>query len=777
MQTLDYSAEASTGMPSDLCDRCEKLPLSTLLYGPYRSDARHWQHVLGTLQEVCSNFRCSLCNLVTQIIETYYGRQYLKGIVDQCATVNVIFYRTPLDLKHESFGARNETLVPCCLEIGFRSPQNPDVNVHRKDRVSYDEFDRSGVLSAIFSLSAPTGDTKVSIGREVDANNIDWGHVRSWITTCRQDGHFDQTTDPSAPIEQTRSTQPQLRVIDVDAACIVHLPPAAGYAALSYQWGMDQKLKLTVENKERLYIPGYLSSPQGQPSRTIVDAMAATKQLNHRYLWVDALCIVQNSAEDKVLNLSIMDQIYHDADITIVAAAGQNAEHGLPGVSVARTERQMVVNIKGITVSNMLEAAAGAITFSRWNTRGWTYQERLLSPKLLTFTDSQVYYHCDQRCNFHEQFHTESVQPEILDPRAYLDFEDKDIWEMYAIGVAEYSKRSITDPSDRLPAFTGMTSFLERSYGAPFFFGLPVPLFDMGLLWRVAGQCERGESTQPSWSWTGWTGSVMYMAAESMTNMCECTVSQADIYTTPEGTQLCSNRRKEEGFGSAANDHRSWQRSFDTERLRISYRETGTDNAGVEYPRPFTAINASAIAEALESASTTLRILGRTARFRLTDQHSPERQLYNHWKRKCEQGNHTLCHLAILDDQGRWAGTLQVSGELVPRLKDKSHRFLRLSRSTLYRIDEDPSWDDDSHAFRHWTRQNVANLDPCYVDEEPNHDFFDRKEFDARLWWPAINVLLVSGPDKNGVVERLGVGKIHVTAFEAVCEEDEVLLG
>lgn len=778
MQLPDPPAEASTGMSSDLCDRCEKLPLSTLLYGPYRSDSRRWQHVLGTLQEVCSKSRCSLCSLVTQIIETYYGRQYLKEIVDQHdAAVKVYFYRTPLDLNHDSYRATDETLVPCCLEIGFLSAEDSEVNVHRKDRVSYDEFDRSGVLSAIFSLSAPNGDTNASIGREVDVNNIDWGHVRGWITSCRQNGHRSQTNAYSTPAEQTRSTQPQLRVIDVDAACIVPLPPDAEYAALSYQWGMDQKLKLKLENKEHMYTPGYLFSPQGQASRTIVDAMTAAKRLNHRYLWADALCIIQDSSEDKKMNLGIMDQIYRDADITVVAAAGLNAEYGLPGVSVPRAERQTVADIKGITVSNMLEAAAGAIGFSRWNTRGWTYQERLLSRRLLTFTDSQVYYHCDRRCNFHEQFRSGSVQPEILDPRAYLDFEDRDIWEMYAIGVAEYSRRSITDPGDRLPAFTGMTSFLERSYGAPFFFGLPIPLFDMGLLWRAAGRCERGESTHPSWSWSGWSGSVIYMPAESMTNMCECTVSQADVYTTPGGIQLCSDLREEEAAGSAISIHGSWQRNFDADRLRISYRQMGTSSEGVEYPRPFPAFDASAITEALETASPTLRVLGRTAMFRLTDRHSPERQLYTHYKKDCKQGNHLLCHLAILDDRGRWAGTLQVNGNLVPGLGGRSHRFLALSRSTLYRVDEDPSWDADSHTFRHWTRQSVAELEPGYVDEEPNHDFFDRKEFDSRVWWPAINVLLLSELNENGTVERIGIGKIHVTAFEAGCEEDEILLG
>ncbi|KAH8781246.1 hypothetical protein F5883DRAFT_539708 [Diaporthe sp. PMI_573] len=473
-----------------------------------------------------------------------------------------------------------------------------------------------------------------------------------------------------------------------------------------------------------------------------------------------------------------MDRIYRNADITIVAAAGQSAEHGLPGVSVARTERQIKATIKGIPVANMLEAAAGAITFSQWNTRGWTYQERLLSRRLLTFTDSQVYYHCDGRCNFHEQFHSGSVQPETLDPRAYLDFEDRDIWEMYAIGVAEYSRRSITDPGDRLPAFTGMTSFLERSYGAPFFFGLPVSLFDMGLLWRAGGHyCERGDPTQPSWSWSGWTGSVMYMAARSMNNMCECTISKADIYTTPGGILLCSNVQDEETLGSHNDQYCSWRRDFDPERLRISYRQIGTGNEGIVYPRPLPAVNTSAIAEALETAPTTLRILGRTASFRLTEQHSPERHLFDIWNQDCKQGTHVLCHLAILDNQGRRAGTVQVSGNITPSLRDKSHRFLGLSRSTLYRVDEDPSWDAGTHTFRHWTRQSVADLDTCLVDEEPNSDFFDREEFDPRVWWPAVNVLLLSEPDENGVVERVGIGKIHVTAFDAVSESDEILLG
>lgn len=324
---------------------------------------------------------------------------------------------------------------------------------------------------------------------------------------------------------------------------------------------------------------------------------------------------------------------------------------------------------------------------------------------------------------------------------------------MYAIGVAEYSRRSITDPSDRLPALTGMTSFLERSYEASFFFG--GGCLCRSLIWACCGvpPASASAASLRNQAGPGPAGQArsFTMAAESMTNMCECTVSQADVYTAPGGYQLCSNLREEKAPGSAIDNHRSWRRNFDADRLRISYRQVGISTEGVEDPRPFPAVDAGAVAAALETASPTLRILGRTARFRLTDRHPPERQLYTHYKKDCKQGNHLLCHLAVLDGRGRWAGTLQVSGNLVPGLRGRSHKFLALSRSTLYRVDEDPSWDADSRTFR--------------------------EEFDSRVWWPAMNVLLLSEPDRNGVVERIGVGKIHVTAFEAVCEEDEILLG
>jgi len=93
----------------------------------------------------------------------------------------------------------------------------------------------------------------------------------------------------------------------------------------------------------------------------------------------------------------------------------------------------------------------------------------------------------------------------------------------------------------------------------------------------------------------------------------------------------------------------------------------------------------------------------------------------------CKRGIHELCYLAILDDQQQMAGTIIVNGALLPQLVNKKHRFLGLSRSTLYRIDEDPSWDPITHSFQHWHRQKPP-LKVENAKEDLNH-ILDRYRF------------------------------------------------
>jgi hypothetical protein len=152
--------------------------------------------------------------------------------------------------------------------------------------------------------------------------------------------------------------------------------------------------------------------------------------------------------------------------------------------------------------------------------------------------------------------------------------------------------------------------------------------------------------------------------------------------------------------------------------------------------------------------------------FKVTQRHFPEVPIDTDWLNP---------YLVVLDEKGKQAGSLVINNPVVLRLQGRSHKFLALSRSTYLFHGKDPTWDDESARFRHWSRQ-PSNLDECGKNEDSWEIYFDRQHYDARVWWPTMNVMLLSEP-KDGVYERFAVGQIHVTAFEPLAIEEEIILG
>lgn len=63
-------------------------------------------------------------------------------------------------------------------------------------------------------------------------------------------------------------------------------------------------------------------------TRAIRDAMKVAINLGLTYLWVDALCIIQDSNQSNIRKLSVMHQIFENSSLTIVAASVPSADHG-----------------------------------------------------------------------------------------------------------------------------------------------------------------------------------------------------------------------------------------------------------------------------------------------------------------------------------------------------------------------------------------------------------------------------------------------------------------
>lgn len=255
--------------------------------------------------------------------------------------------------------------------------------------------------------------------------------------------------------------------------------------------------------------------------------------------------------------ISQMDQIYSNASATIIAAAGEDAQVGLPGVSRIHRQHQREVDVLGVTLLQMPHGG-GALSSSRWASRGWTYQEGYLSKRRLIFTDSQVLYLCNEM--YSEESFKQPLSPELsykgrssfsrLVPEHRLQ---QDSIRTFLSQIEEYSRRDLSCSGDSLNAFLGIFNY-QASISPPILhlWGLPIQtpatdLADMALypLWWHASPVTRRPEF-PSWTWAGWAGPVRFSLRRY--NISSITQKQAVCATTQEEDPAGPHTREPHSF-------------------------------------------------------------------------------------------------------------------------------------------------------------------------------------------------------------------------------------
>ena len=131
---------------------------------------------------------------------------------------------------------------------------------------------------------------------------------------------------------------------------------------------------------------------------TMEDAIAVTIKLDFKYLWIDQVCIDQSDSSDLHNHVAKVHMIYNCATVTIVAAAGHNANHGLPGVSIPRVpqahDRLDLLADKPAYAAIPDHRRNEVFFILHWSSRAWTCQEGVLSRRRLVFTPNQTIFQC-----------------------------------------------------------------------------------------------------------------------------------------------------------------------------------------------------------------------------------------------------------------------------------------------------------------------------------------------------------------------------------------------
>jgi len=154
---------------------------------------------------------------------------------------------------------------------------------------------------------------------------VDFDRIRGWVDFCEINHRGVPCRSMRHPNAQSDSMREAslsgFHLIDTIDGAVVLSTLSEKFVALSYVWG------------------GRAQQPSATSPwpKVVQDAVTATKALSFRYLWVNRHCIPEG---DKHNQISRMDLIYRRAQLTIVATAGQDADYGLPGVSVHRPSSQ-----------------------------------------------------------------------------------------------------------------------------------------------------------------------------------------------------------------------------------------------------------------------------------------------------------------------------------------------------------------------------------------------------------------------------------------------------
>ena len=260
--------------------------------------------------------------------------------------------------------------------------------------------------------------------------------------------------------------------------------------------------------------------------KTIEDCIEATLSFGLQYLWIDRYCIDQSDVEAKTDQISRMDMIYANAEITIIDAAGSGPYFGLPGVNKTKRAPQPSLKIDGVTLVSTLPSPRWSLQQSTWVSRGWTYQEGLLSKRRLVFTPQQTYFECN---GMHI---AESALMPVDVVHLRQDDEDGDItagaFNFNNPGsspvhlkhfIAEFTSKKLIFSQDTLDAMKGIFARfgkldppVENLMGIPLMPGvakpyLPTNCFLAGLCWRLKSPAVR-RAGFPSWTWAGWVGEL-----------------------------------------------------------------------------------------------------------------------------------------------------------------------------------------------------------------------------------------------------------------------------
>ncbi|KAI0868250.1 heterokaryon incompatibility protein-domain-containing protein [Hypoxylon argillaceum] len=522
---------------------------------PYKSS-------VASIQESIESTQCQLCTLIWNrwADPSHYDTKhhldkpfyFTVSLAESKITYFSVYQIRSLNDDDPSSLDHNQIIGQCGL-------------VHRFG----DELDDSELSTQFLSDQFGPDTTLDSIlFRDLDANTGSKHTLRianDWLAQCKTRHSL------CSAVSRSRPANLPSRVIDVTAPRprVIETGGVEGrWAALSYCWGSDTSFMLNEGTRAQLFAGFQLDAAPA----TIRDAILVTRELGIPHLWVDALCIRQDSREDWEREAPRMMHVYAQAELVIAASDAADVNAGLfreraaeatiplpwtttKGESQKGREQRIYARLAAPDIST------GGTGESRWGGRGWTMQEAFLAGRLLTFSRGGLTWQCQQlteqedgpyvinipdvdkdewmhrtsalfMCKYWRYLMTASAIRSSNADKAGVpnppipDGMYTDPYSMWYVTLAHYSSRYLSHVSDRLHALSGLADLFREVTGDEYVAGLWKGDLLRGLAWTYRpSRIQEGvdifaegvdpvydeltvTNAGPSWSWTSLEGRI-----------------------------------------------------------------------------------------------------------------------------------------------------------------------------------------------------------------------------------------------------------------------------
>lgn len=298
------------------------------------------------------------------------------------------------------------------------------------------------------------------------------------------------------------------------------------YVTLSHCWGKLKFPTLTSASLDEFR----KTIPAESLPKTFQDAIAIARDLGFTYLWIDSLCIIQDSRENWERESVLMSQVYASAMLNIAATDAKDASVGCFHKR-EKNWRCRVLDSEQKRPYDCYPSTALDLPYNPLGDRAWVLQERYLSPRVLLFAANQVFWECREHsvCEIYPIEYlnwTDVGQTGRMVSIPVADVGFQQLEKMAQIGLSYwrtlvqlYSARMLTQVTDKLVAISGLAVQVQEETMYEYVAGLWREQIEDHLLWYVPDQVRRVRNrnvpyTAPTWSWASLDSQIRFALSD-----------------------------------------------------------------------------------------------------------------------------------------------------------------------------------------------------------------------------------------------------------------------